>query len=819
MCISTTKPPKHQEPSLFLFHFVIVISISISAVMSRQVGANSAGVDYSEIPRGVRRTSQSSESSEGSEYYMEVYLKKHRPDVDFRLSPAEIAQLVFRDLAIPEDSVTGIGQGDLRYLEIGLNVNPQPWLDLGAIWIRDGLTTGGAMQARANVVWVTLQGASLKTKNREIKRIFSAFGKFTSAIQKVKPSPRTNPPASLAGKWNGNKKWSMLVESNIPNFAFVEGRRCRVFYNGQEDLCKYCGKSIMSCPGDLIFDRCRELGGVRADLRKVWDDTWEAASARSSNRDMSYDEAMRRAAEMREGRRPAPAGSTEAPEEASEDAQAAGGGRPTSAIPGLAAPPKKKKAKPAVSELVAMSEQIELHKVILDVTNEEMWSLILEALQVDRVNAGKEWRLFKIKDRCWIMYGLTEVEREVLYSVNLKLRNKFLVYTRPHVEPFNQTVIGGQSGLPPPVVPMPSSDSVPNGPTAPPPPTPSNTNFPPLPPLHYPVIHPRGTAAPPPTPQQPEASAQVSQMDISTLPLPEDARPPVRVVLPKDQWDANLAQFHTPLASTLRDPTAIPIASYLSPEEAEAVEDAAALSALGVLEEIAAAQAASHDGFRQVVTSKRNRHNSGNVSSISSARPTPKRQNMNNTGISADSTIYEEAIRLGGSQFYDPVDIEGVEVDLDGTDMEVDTVLEGELGDSLANAQLETSEMLDLTLPTNQRAEEQSPTVSDDATSVDTNQRVEEQSQTVSDDTNSVDVPEAGEPDGAAGGVTEERPAVGSNAESVNVTFTAEQIHGKSDSPQTNVSVFTSSGDKKRKKKKGNKKSNVSRRLSDEYGS
>ena len=93
---------------------------------------------------------------------------------------------------------------------------------------------------------------------------------------------------------------------------------------------------------------------------------------------------------------------------------------------GLRVPEKKQKVKPTPAEQAGKSDGVELHRVIVGASNEEMWALILEALQIQRINVGADWRLFKVKNKCWLLNGLTLTEREVLYAAPLKLREKFM---------------------------------------------------------------------------------------------------------------------------------------------------------------------------------------------------------------------------------------------------------------------------------------------------------------------------------------------------------------------------------------------------------
>ena len=134
--------------------------------------ANYAGVVRTNSVRGRTRSTSSVESNDDSGYFLDIFLKKHHPDVDLRLTMEEIDTLIFRTLKIPRDVVVAVSQGDLRYIELKLSVNPAPWQNLKPVYVKDGLTTGGSLTSREQVSWVNISGAPLRTKKETIKDLF-----------------------------------------------------------------------------------------------------------------------------------------------------------------------------------------------------------------------------------------------------------------------------------------------------------------------------------------------------------------------------------------------------------------------------------------------------------------------------------------------------------------------------------------------------------------------------------------------------------------------------------------------------------------------
>ena len=75
------------------------------------------------------------------DYFLDIYLRKHDPGADLKLTYEEMERLVFQTIGIPRTVVTGISQGDLRYVELRLNTNLEPWQNMAPHWVKTGITT------------------------------------------------------------------------------------------------------------------------------------------------------------------------------------------------------------------------------------------------------------------------------------------------------------------------------------------------------------------------------------------------------------------------------------------------------------------------------------------------------------------------------------------------------------------------------------------------------------------------------------------------------------------------------------------------------
>ena len=397
--------------------------------------ANYAGVAL--LPRVERAVSESSNESD-EENYLDIYLKKHRNDVDLKLTDEELDQLIFKTLKIPRDNVTAISQGDLRYVEVRMNTDTSPWQNLRPVYVKEGLTTGGTMAAREHVAWIHLQGAPLRIKPDQVQALFSPFGEFTTGIKKMRNQPGPDMPENLVGLWNGKLKWCMKIKTDIPNFAYIDGRKCRVYYQGLTKLCTHCGQADQ-CPGGGNFHSCKENGGRRADLKQIWNSAREAAKAANRRKDESYAAvAQRHLAELRHQHEELvnEQHPMELEDNGEEDDQPLVSEK-------TARQPRSKQDKN--KERAQQSEDVEIYKLPKDVDPEDVLGLILDALQMDRVNAGQHWRLYKIKDKCWLIRGLILAEREVLLSTNLKL-GRAVILTRPSILPIDKEIFENQTG-------------------------------------------------------------------------------------------------------------------------------------------------------------------------------------------------------------------------------------------------------------------------------------------------------------------------------------------------------------------------------------
>ena len=590
--------------------------------------------NYAGVTRGtaVRRDSGSNDTeSEDEQFYLDIYLRKHNDAVDMKLTPDELERLVFRSLKIPRDTVTAISQGDLRFVEVRMTTDPSPWQNLSPIWIKDGLTTSGVFQDRERVAWITLQGAPLKVSNKAISDVFAPFGKRTSKISKIINEARQGFPENLVGLWSGGRRFAMKMEHDLPSFAYIEGRKCRLFYQGMVRRCNHCGEQENQCPGRANYQACAENGGERAKLMEVWTELRNNAEEKMKEKEANYLGAANRHLvdllnhhEELTGTPRVQAGFI--PEE--EDV-----------IPPAPEGRKKGKQPKNVAARALQSENVEIFRVPPDMEPELVLKAALDALKMDRINAPDHWRLYKIKERCWMISGLSLAEREVLLSAKLKIGRSALP-TRPQIIPVEEHIFEDQSGELPPMVRAPREETETETATETPPETaPETVN------AEVAGVEEEGNEQPSYGP------ATLSKASTADLP----ARERVKVAFTAKQW-ANPQEktpeqlTNTPMASTARGAVQLPDIN---------------ISPLGDLQE---EEEDENSINREYITQKsrgyKKRFRSGNSSknSQTTAKPSPKKMNLNISSMftaSPNDLILEEAARLSQTQYMGDIQLDG----------------------------------------------------------------------------------------------------------------------------------------------------------------
>ena len=65
----------------------------------------------------------------------------------------------------------------------------------------------------------------------------------------------------------------MEIETQIPSYGFIDGRRVKISYIGQQRTCARCCAKRDICPGQSNARVCEENGGLKANTEAMWKET------------------------------------------------------------------------------------------------------------------------------------------------------------------------------------------------------------------------------------------------------------------------------------------------------------------------------------------------------------------------------------------------------------------------------------------------------------------------------------------------------------------------------------------------------------------
>ena len=212
---------------------------------------------------------------------LDVILERRDPSISFNLSKDELSKLLFQRMKLPPNQIVKIDTSAFGkiHLELSPLLLPEQFMNLPAFDIRNGLRTKFYKPHHKKEVLITISWLDLETPNDFLCHILSFFGKIKSGIQysKFKEEPGESREAKLLNNiLSGERKVWMDVEKDIPSYGVINGRRVKIYYNGQKRTCARCCKSRDHCPGESNAKICEENGGEKVKTEKMWKETLEA---------------------------------------------------------------------------------------------------------------------------------------------------------------------------------------------------------------------------------------------------------------------------------------------------------------------------------------------------------------------------------------------------------------------------------------------------------------------------------------------------------------------------------------------------------------
>ena len=209
---------------------------------------------------------------------LHVYLDRSSKNVSYALTNVELGGLV-RKLRVPKGNYVGCNDAneegsltltlkadtDLSKLNLSVPINIR----------KDKLRTRPICpNPKAEVVTITRIPEGMK--DEEIISVLALFGKIEGSMEcgVVEPKVGEMHPDVLFIK--GSIKWSersvtMSLTENIPSKILVKFSELNVRYPSQKRTCARCKKIFTECLGEGNAATCQKRGGVRVELRDVWD--------------------------------------------------------------------------------------------------------------------------------------------------------------------------------------------------------------------------------------------------------------------------------------------------------------------------------------------------------------------------------------------------------------------------------------------------------------------------------------------------------------------------------------------------------------------
>ena len=214
---------------------------------------------------------------------LDIILERRNQSISFNLNKDELSKLLFQRMKLNPNNVVKIDTSAFGkiHLELKPNVKPEEFMNFPAFDIRDGLRTKLYKPHHRKDVLVTVSWLDLETPDDFLTYVLSFFGKIKSGVQymKIKEEPGESKEAQLLNNiLSGERKIWMEVDKPIPSYAVINGRRIKIFYNGQKRTCARCCKYKESCPGESNAKLCEENGGEKVKTEIMWKATLESVN-------------------------------------------------------------------------------------------------------------------------------------------------------------------------------------------------------------------------------------------------------------------------------------------------------------------------------------------------------------------------------------------------------------------------------------------------------------------------------------------------------------------------------------------------------------
>ena len=206
---------------------------------------------------------------------LDIILERRNQEISFTLSKEELAKLLFRKMQIQSTQVSKIDTSAFGkiHVEMNENVKLEKFVELPAFEIREGLRTKFYRPHHRQDTLVKMSWLDLETPDELVMHILSFFGKPKSNIKycTMKEEDGDSELAKLLNNIpNGERQIWMELNTSLPSYAVIDGRRVKIWHTGQKRTCARCNQEAVKCPGNANARECEENGGIKTNTNEMW---------------------------------------------------------------------------------------------------------------------------------------------------------------------------------------------------------------------------------------------------------------------------------------------------------------------------------------------------------------------------------------------------------------------------------------------------------------------------------------------------------------------------------------------------------------------
>ena len=206
---------------------------------------------------------------------LDIFLDRRNQEISFTLTKEELAKLLFKKMKIQSNQISKIDTSAFGkiHIEMKQNVKLEKFINLPVFDIREGLRTKFYRPHHREDTLVKISWLDLETPDELVLHILSFFGNPKSGVQycTIKEEEGESELAKLLNDIpNGDRQVWMELDTSLPSYAVIDGRRVKIWHTGQRRTCARCNQDAHTCPGGANARDCEENGGIKTKTDEMW---------------------------------------------------------------------------------------------------------------------------------------------------------------------------------------------------------------------------------------------------------------------------------------------------------------------------------------------------------------------------------------------------------------------------------------------------------------------------------------------------------------------------------------------------------------------